>query len=183
MDQADGGKRGERDRWDEGGHGRVEDSAPIESTRPSEGRASRALASGDIESLDAEAIRSLQRLAGNRAVEGALPVQRKADDSMLGSLGAMFGLEEGGSLFEGLGGLASHLLGSPGSWEPPVQEQGRPQPSPTPTFAPPYVPVGPVLEGDNIPVPAYPGFAPPYVPVGPILEGDNLPLLGEEGWT
>lgn len=53
-----------------------------------------------------------------------------------------------------------------------------------PRFAPPYVPVGPVVMGDNIGVPGQtpeqiasqkmPRFAPPYVPVGPAVGGDNI---------
>lgn len=70
-------------------------------------------------------------------------------------------------------------------------------------FAPPYVPVGPVVMGDNIGVPgqtpsqqAVKGqtpeqkalaekaakdqvrFAPPYVPVGPVVMGDNISTPG-----
>ncbi len=69
-------------------------------------------------------------------------------------------------------------------------------------FAPPYVPVGPVVMGDNIGVPgqtqkpAETGqtpeqkalaekaakdqvrFAPPYVPVGPVVMGDNISTPG-----
>jgi hypothetical protein len=62
---------------------------------------------------------------------------------------------------------------------------------PTPSFAPPYVPVGPVVMGDNIatpgaiapsskepPKPPTPNFAPPYVPVGPVVMGDNIATPG-----
>lgn len=62
---------------------------------------------------------------------------------------------------------------------------------PTPSFAPPYVPVGPVVMGDNIatpgamapsskepPKPPTPNFAPPYVPVGPVVMGDNIAAPG-----
>jgi len=62
-------------------------------------------------------------------------------------------------------------------------------------FAPPYVPVGPVVTGDNVGVPSQPPgakekeladqaakgqqrFAPPYVPVGPVVTGDNISTPG-----
>lgn len=58
-----------------------------------------------------------------------------------------------------------------------------------PRFAPPYVPVGPVVGGDNIGVPGQtpeqiasqkmPRFAPPYVPVGPVVGGDNIGVPGQ----
>ena len=57
-----------------------------------------------------------------------------------------------------------------------------------PRFAPPYVPVGPVVMGDNIGVPGQtpeqmaknmPRFAPPYVPVGPVVMGDNIAAPGQ----
>lgn len=67
-------------------------------------------------------------------------------------------------------------------------------------FAPPYVPVGPVVTGDNIGVPAQPPaekekeladqaakgqqrFAPPYVPVGPVVMGDNIATPGHVNAT
>jgi hypothetical protein len=66
---------------------------------------------------------------------------------------------------------------------------------PIPSFAPPYVPVGPVVTGDapaskdaptskdapatkHVPNQPTPGFAPPYVPVGPVVMGDNLGVPG-----
>ena len=58
-----------------------------------------------------------------------------------------------------------------------------------PRFAPPYVPVGPVVMGDNTGVPGQtpeqiasqnmPRFAPPYVPVGPVVMGDNIEVPGQ----
>jgi hypothetical protein len=63
-----------------------------------------------------------------------------------------------------------------------------------PGFAPPYVPVGPVVTGDapsskdaparkGVPNQPTPGFAPPYVPVGPVVTGDNLPMPGASAPT
>ncbi|MCI0447612.1 hypothetical protein L0152_30910 [bacterium] len=69
-----------------------------------------------------------------------------------------------------------------------------------PGFAPPYVPVGPVVPGDaptskdapaskhapakkDAPNQPVPGFAPPYVPVGPVVMGDNIPTPGAQAIT
>jgi hypothetical protein len=96
-------------------------------------------------------------------------------------------------------------LDAPGKKDAPAKKYfpaGSQVPNqPTPGFAPPYVPVGPVVpSGDaptskdaparkdapatkHVPNQPTPGFAPPYVPVGPVVMGDNMGIPGTQTLT
>lgn len=138
--------------------------------------------------LDPPAISALQRLAGNRAVERSLAtrIQRWPGLDDLGDLIGRgldwFGGGGSGKTAGAASGKGPAAGGGQGAFAPPYVPvgpivDGGNTGAPGAGFAPPYMPVGPVVDGGNTGAPGA-GFAPPYVPVGPVVMGDNIGVPG-----